>query len=125
MFTKKIIILLLSVLFICSSSAFAKTNNEYSTIAYVEYNQFLVDISNADVEFIEQLLETKNQEKVIAFTTNISKNLENTIKEMKENGYKFQVKGYDSKKIDIKILNRVKHYLGDDFKVKEIVISKE
>ena len=124
MFTKKIIILLLSVLFICSSSAFAKTNNEYSTIAYVEYNQFLVDISNADVEFIEQLLETKNQEKVIVFTTNISKNLENTIKEMKENGYKFQVKGYDSKKIDIKILNRVKHYLGDDFKVKEIVISK-
>ena len=125
MFTKKIIILLLSVLFICSSSAFAKTNNEYSTIAYVEYNQFLVDISNADVEFIEQLLETKNQEKVIVFTTNISKNLENTIKEMKENGYKFQVKEYDSKKIDIKILNRVKHYLGDDFKVKEIVISKE
>ena len=125
MFTKKILILLLSVLFICSSSAFAKTNNEYSTIAYVEYNQFLVDISNADVEFIEQLLETKNQEKVIVFTTNISKNLENTIKEMKENGYKFQVKGYDSKKIDIKILNRVKHYLGDDFKVKEIVISKE
>ena len=125
MFTKKIIILLLSVLFICSGSAFAKANNEYSTIAYVEYNQFLVDISNADVEFIEQLLETKNQEKVIVFTTNISKNLENTIKEMKENGYKFQVKEYDSKKIDIKILNRVKHYLGDDFKVKEIVISKE
>ena len=125
MFTKKIIILLLSVLFICSGSAFAKANNEYSTIAYVEYNQFLVDISNEDVEFIEQLLETKKQEEVIIFTTGISENLENTIKEMRKNGYKFQVKGYDIKKLDIKILNRVKHYLGDDFKVKEIVISKE
>lgn len=125
MFTKKILILLLSVLVICSSSVFAKTNNEYSTIAYVEYNQLLIDISDADVEVIEQLLETKKQEKVIVFTTDISENLENTIKKMKNIGYKFQVKGYDIQKLDIKILNTVKHYLGNDFKVKEIIITKE
>ena len=69
--------------------------------------------------------QTKKQEKVIVFTTDISENLENTIKKMKNIGYKFQVKGYDIQKLDIKILNTVKHYLGNDFKVKEIIITKE